>query len=164
MILQVNKDFLSSVAATGGILKSANNGIASYIPSNLFDTTGFLIIKGVGFVSGTSNPGNTTPDVLSIIFSKPNLSSTITQVFFSKIFTNSLSSFEFEIKVAARSAGSGDIYFSVLSQDGTIVEQFVTAGINADTFYEIYFDHSSASGLYAINIDSIITEYKSFGA
>lgn len=161
MILQVNKDFLSSIAATGGILKSANNTIGSYIPSNLFDVTGFLIIKGVGFVSGGSNPGNIIPDELSIEFSKPNIS-TSANILFSKIFTTTFSSFEFEIKIAVRASGNGDTYFSILHQDGTIVQGSM-ATLNSNTFYNIYFNHTSASGLYSITIDSALTEYKTFG-
>lgn len=163
MILQVNKDALSSIAATGGILKSTNNTIASYIPSNLFDITGFLIIKGVGFATGGSNPGNTTPDELSIVFNKPNIGSPVTTLLFSKIYTNTLTSFEFEIKIAARAGGSADIYAFIANQDETISQFSFANGLNADTFYEIYFNHTSASGLYSIFIDSAITEYKTFG-
>lgn len=162
MVLQVNKDILASVAASGGILKSANNTIGSYIPSNLFDITGLLIIKGVGFISGGSNPGNTMPDELSIVFSRPNIGSPSTTSLFNKIFTTSFSSFEFEIKIAARSSASGDAYISIINQDGTVI-QINLPTLNANTFYNIYFNHTTVSTLYSISIDSIMTEYKTFG-
>lgn len=161
MIIDVTKIPVSSTASVGGILKGLGNSIVSHIPTALFDLNGLLVITGVGIVTGGSNPSNTIPDELTVIFQNPN-TSIDSSILFSKIFTNSLNAFEFEIKITGRSSGSSDIYVKILNQDGTSSIQFMTFAFSINTFYNIYFNHTSHSGLYGITIDSVCTEYKSF--
>lgn len=160
MLLTSINGSISSNAASGGFLKNSNSAIIVSIPERLFDQPGYLLIKGAGFCQGGSNPSNTTPDELSFIIQKPNISD-VSDVIFSKVFTANLTTFEFEIKCSMNTS-SGSFFMNVLHQDGTIKEGILNNSISPNTFYNFSLKHTSVSSLYSLSIFNLMAEYKSF--
>lgn len=161
MILSVINSQLSSNPTTGGILNDGTNGLITSFPNNVFDLQGLLVIKGNGYVLGSSNPSNTTPDVLSLVAHKPFISDS-TDTLFSKIFTAAFTSFFFEIHLGVPSGSSAYTPFIMFSfEDGTVVTKVLSINISINTFFGIALKHTSVSTLYSITIANVVGEYKS---
>lgn len=160
MILSTHKDVLSS-SLSGGILKSTNNGIITSLPINLFDVPGFLSIKGNGKVySSSANSTNTTPDVLSIVSSKPYILDSTYQLF-SKSFTSQDYLFDFELSFDFTTAQYLSASFSF--DDNTFAKSLTEPNnLAASIFFNLALNHTSYSGLYQIAIFNVMAEYKSF--
>lgn len=162
MILNANKDVMTSATTNGSVLCTKNgslaqlNAVIAQVPSSIMGQPGTILIKGMGYMEGANNPNNTVADVLSLILSFPFLSQTLYPIF-NRVFTKT-TFFDFEISI---STATGYALFCKLNFDDGSAVFTPMVNIPLGSSFDLGLELSTSSGLFTAGIYSVITEFKS---